>query len=111
MKNGDTSVALGTMGDTGHFIGTNYQPHWFDHFQLYDLETDPNEQINLSGKKEYKEIEDKMKTKLQKYLDGIDHEFSLEKKPFYETELYKNLVGEAMKKPLPQWLYNEQKPR
>ena len=111
MKNGDVNVALGTMGDTGHFIGSAYQPHWFDHFQLYDLETDPNEQINLAGKKEHKEIEEKMKTKLQNYLNSIEHEFSLDKNPFYETELYKKLVSEAMKKPLPQWLYNEQKPR
>ena len=111
MKNGDVSVALGTMGDLGHFIGPNYQPHWFDHFQLYDLENDPTEQINLAGKSEYKEIETEMKAKLQKYLDNISHEYSLDKNPFYETELYKNLIKESMKKGLPQWLHDEQKPR
>ena len=48
--------------------------------------------------KNYKEIEEKMKTKLQNYLNSIEHEFSLDKNPFYETELYKKLVSEAMKK-------------
>ncbi len=111
MKNGDVSVALGTMGDLGHFIGPYYQPNWFDHFQLYDLENDPNEQINLAGQEEFKEIENKMKKKLQSYLDDIPHKFSLEKNPFYETELYKNLVTDTMKKELPQWLHDEQTPR
>ncbi len=111
MKNGDVSVALGTMGDLGHFIGPNYQPHWFDHFQLYDLENDPTEQINLAGKEDFKEIEAEMKARLQNRLDSIDNEFSLEKKTFYETELYKNLIKESMKKGLPQWLHDEQAPR
>ena len=49
---------------SGTYIFTSQRPI----FELYDLEKDPDEFINLSGKEEYREVEHQMKSVLHKWM-------------------------------------------
>jgi arylsulfatase A-like enzyme len=53
------------------------KPGYFDPDQLYDLEADPNEMVNLANDPAYSEILDEMKAELQKYLDTLPGKFGL----------------------------------
>jgi adenine deaminase len=37
-------------------------------FEFFDLQNDPDEFVNLSGKEDYKEIEHKLKTELHRWM-------------------------------------------
>ena len=52
-------------------------PGYFDADQLYNLDTDPDEQRNLAGNPEYSEVLVEMKKELQKYLDDLPGKFEL----------------------------------
>ncbi len=50
---------------------------FFDPDQLYDLEADPIEEINLAGDAEYEKVLEEMKAEMQKYLDDLPGKFEL----------------------------------
>jgi arylsulfatase A-like enzyme len=52
-------------------------PGYFDPDQLYDLEADPGEKVNLAGNPEYGEVLIEMKAVLQEYLDVLPGKFDL----------------------------------
>lgn len=50
-------------------------PHFFDFDQLYDLNTDPFEQVNLIGHPEYAGIAEELKARLREHLATLPHAF------------------------------------
>jgi len=52
-------------------------PGYFDPDQLYDLESDPGELINLARDPEYREILEEMKSELKGYLDMLPGNFDI----------------------------------
>jgi arylsulfatase A-like enzyme len=111
MRNGKVDRILGTMGNLHDFrVGVYYQPNWYDPDQLYDLESDPTEQNNLAADPAFAGVLKTMQAKLEKYLVQFDHPFSLELDPFYQSETFKKLVGDARRQPLSPWTLNERRP-
>jgi arylsulfatase A-like enzyme len=50
-------------------------PHYFDVDQLYNLEEDPNEKVNLAGDPQYAGILEEMKHELGNYLSTLPGQF------------------------------------
>lgn len=50
-------------------------PHFFDYDQLYNLEVDPFEQVNLADYPKYREVLEAMKSKLEFQLQAMPHAF------------------------------------
>lgn len=53
-------------------------PGYFDPDQLYDLEADPGELVNLAGNPEYQTVLDDMKNELQKYIEKLPGTFKID---------------------------------
>ncbi len=51
------------------------RPGYFDADQLYDLEADPGEEVNLAGDPDYQEILGKMKEELKGYTKSLPGRF------------------------------------
>lgn len=52
-------------------------PGYFDTDQLYDLENDPGERVNLADNPEYAKKLEKLKAELQSYIDDLPGDFAL----------------------------------
>lgn len=52
-------------------------PGYFDRDQLYNLDDDPQEKVNLANKPEYRQVLREMKQELQEYLDQLPGTFEL----------------------------------
>ncbi len=52
-------------------------PGYFDPDQLYDLEKDPNEQVNLANDPAYADVLADMKAELEKYIEMLPGKFDL----------------------------------
>lgn len=72
-------------------------PHYFDPDQLYDTEADPDAQHNLADDPAYAEVLERMKSRLQRYLDTFKHPFDLEVPAFMKTARYRELCDETRK--------------
>lgn len=79
-------------------ISMQYYNGYFAPDQLYDLEADPNEQINLAKDPKYAEILKEMKARLQKYLDRSDYPYDLSDTAFMESEVFRELAKETLRK-------------
>jgi arylsulfatase A-like enzyme len=66
-------------GDAEHPATKRY-PYYADADQLYDLESDPNEQLNLANDPDYQEVLDEMKKELSSYCKTIPGNFGEFKK-------------------------------
>ncbi|MCF8226035.1 MAG: sulfatase-like hydrolase/transferase [Bacteroidales bacterium] len=64
-------------GGTAEHQSYGKYPGYFDPDQLYDLEKDPDEQVNLAGDPEYKEVLEDMKNELQKYVEMLPGKFEI----------------------------------
>ena len=53
------------------------RPGYFDPDQLYDLEADPGEQVNLAGNPDYREVLEKMKDLLRSYTGMLPGKFEI----------------------------------
>ena len=85
-------------------ISLMYYPAYFDPDQLYDLENDPYEQVNLAGDPQYAEILEEMKGILNEYTTSIGFPYPLEDTGFGQTEAYKKLVEKSVNiKNTPGW--------
>ncbi len=73
-----------------------YYPHYFDADQLYDLEKDPYEQVNLARDPAYAGVLAEMKGILQNYVSSIGAPFDLNDTEFAETEAYKKVVKQSV---------------
>ncbi|NLR93950.1 sulfatase family protein [Flammeovirga agarivorans] len=60
-------------------------PAYFEPDQLYDLENDPDEQVNLANKEEYKAVLADMKKELQVYIDDLPGGFAEFKRDEFEN--------------------------
>jgi arylsulfatase A-like enzyme len=58
-------------GEDNQWPAMEKYPAYFDADQLYDLSKDPDEQHNLAYDPAYKQVLDKMKAELKKYLDRL----------------------------------------
>jgi arylsulfatase A-like enzyme len=64
-------------------------PHYFAPDQLYDLENDPEEKVNLVGEPAHASVLAEMRERLGKYLSTFDAPFDLEAvDPFLLSEAY-----------------------
>lgn len=52
-------------------------PGYFDPDQLYDLEADPGELVNLANDPEYNEILEEMKETLRSYTNNLPGKFKI----------------------------------
>ena len=62
-------------GGDAEFPATRRYPYYADRNQLYDLEKDPTEQVNLYGKPGYEKVTEEMQDELKKYLNTIPGKF------------------------------------
>lgn len=71
--------------------------HYFDPDQLYNLNRDPGEQINLAGEEEYQEKLAEMKKKLAEITNDFDHPFDIEDSvdPFFYTKKFEQMCKNA----------------
>lgn len=56
----------------------NAFPHYYDADQLYDIATDPKEQVNLFGSPEYKNQQEALQTLLESYLVTLPGDFPMD---------------------------------
>lgn len=83
MLDGDRREHLfGEFGETGHASrmvrDTRFKLIWYpvgNHFQLFDMENDPNEMVDLSGASEFTEHLDRLKAILHANLYGSDEKW------------------------------------
>ena len=53
------------------------KPGYFDPDQLYDIDADPDEMVNLANRPEYKDKLKELKSELQKYIENLPGKFDL----------------------------------
>ena len=71
----------------------NCYPGYFDPDQLYDLESDLYEQVNLYPSMEGSEVVEALKAALGSHLKSFGHPFSLDPVPFMQSKEYIGLTG------------------
>lgn len=64
-------------GGMAEHLSYGTRPGYFDPDQLYDLDSDPDEQVNLANDPKYSEILAEMQAELQKYIDILPGVFDL----------------------------------
>ena len=78
------AIRNGTLGRPPYHMDTSFDlqitamkrhPGYFDADQLYDLENDPDEQVNLAKDPKYAKVVDQMKARLREYLATFPHPF------------------------------------
>ena len=62
-------------GGDAEYPSTQRYKHYYDTDQLYDLRTDPGEQVNLFGDERYKQITKEMQEALKTYLSTLPGKF------------------------------------
>ncbi|MFW5870467.1 MAG: sulfatase, partial [Candidatus Sumerlaeota bacterium] len=98
MKNNPEGNAMSMSGKFGPDYPMHKHPHYFDPDQLYDLQADPDERVNLAENSEYAEVLADMKARLQEYLDTFPEPFDLDHiDPFVKTNAYRRLVENILK--------------
>ena len=100
MKSGklDAITHLGTPLHGHAYIAAEYQPGYFDADQLYDLSSDPWEQVNLAGDPEYGKILADMKMTLEKELRTFSHPYDLDDTSFEDMEVYRKLSQKTLER-------------
>jgi len=102
----DKAIALrGKVTDEPCFLR---YPHLLVPDQLYDLENDPDEQVNLAGQPEYAERLKEMQDELWSILETFDHPFVREVNDFYYSEKFDLLREEARKIDMEQFYWYNQ---
>ena len=96
MKSGHVSQAYNHSGRPRAQTAMRNYPHYFAPDQLYDLENDPGEQVNLATGPEYAQRLAEMQALLITYLDRFEHAFPLEVDPFLTSKAYQELVEAAL---------------
>jgi arylsulfatase A-like enzyme len=77
-------------------IAMNGFPCYFDQDQVYNLEDDPYEQVNLYDQMRESEELKVLITALESHLETFDHPFDLTQIPFLETAEYRKLTDKNM---------------
>jgi arylsulfatase A-like enzyme len=96
MRSGERDTAVNLVGEfkQAHSqIAMQYYPHYFAPDQLYDLETDPYEQINLVDDPGSAEMLNRLKHALSDHLATIPRDFDTGPVPFMESEAYRRLAA------------------
>ncbi len=97
MKGGAVDRAYNMAGKAGPDFPMRMHPHYFDADQLYDLQSDPGELVNLAAYPEYADVLADMQARLQRYLNRFDAPFDLDGvDPFLATEAYRDLVTASL---------------
>ena len=95
MKNGKISQAVSLRGAVTDEPCFDRYPGYFETDQLYNLETDPEEQNNLAYDPQYSAQMNLMQDRLWDILQTFDHPFPREVDSFYTTGAYKALAEKA----------------
>lgn len=97
MKNGQTTKALNITGKQAFTMPLfKFYPQYFDTDQLYDIATDPDEQMNLANDATLSDTVQMLKQKLQKYTFSFRHPFDvMNTNEYFQSEAYKELVKKS----------------
>lgn len=96
MKNNRVSRAWSIKGMLSDEPCIFRYPHYFDADQLYNLEEDPDEQVNLAYDAEYDGIVLQMQETLKNYTATFRNVFEIkEPDPFYTSSEYRELAEKA----------------
>lgn len=74
-------------------LNAPFKPGYFDADQLYDLESDPFERVNLAYHPAYREKVKEMKGELEKIVKTFERPFPVKTPAFMESEKYAELVA------------------
>jgi len=97
MKSGKTELALGHLGRPGG-QGAAYHQCYYDADQLYEIQQDRGEQMNLVDHPDYADVLAEMKGHLQRFTEAFEHPYPLEPDPFQRTEQFRGLVRAAQER-------------
>ena len=92
MRDGEVDQAANTQGRFKIDRGDQEHAAAYDPEQLYDLRTDPEEQLNLADRPEYAEVLAEMKGRLRTLLDTLERPYPGEPDPYLLSEDYRRLV-------------------
>lgn len=96
IKAGDTIYNI--MGDQRHQPTLTRYPHLLASDQLYDLATDPGEQVNLFDNKKLIQKRYELQSKLTEYLGSFTNPFPLTNTdPVYSSPMYQEMQKNARK--------------
>lgn len=73
-------------------IASKYHDGYFDADQLYDLENDPWEQVNLAYLPEYKNTLDSLRSILTDFCSSYNHPYPIDNDGYMQTEGYRKAV-------------------
>ena len=96
LKNAEVGRAYNMQGRPSGDYSMHLHPEFWDHDQLYDLENDPAERINLWNSPKLKDVQADMVQRLRKQLDTFDHPFPEQEDPFVQTDAYWQLAANTM---------------
>lgn len=87
---------LNRPGQSHASITLMYYPEYFAPDQLYNLQNDPYEQVNLASDPEHSETLKEMRQIMNHYTQSIGSVFPLEDTGFANTQAYKKLVERSV---------------
>lgn len=93
LKNGDSKTKLG-LGLLFDGLNAPFIPDYFASDQLYDLHTDPFEQVNLIDDPSRKDVVADLKAQLKEITDSMPRPFPSRHHPFRDTDEYRRLLRE-----------------
>lgn len=96
LKNGTLEKALNMQGKPGGDYSMHLHPEFWDHDQLYDLDHDPAERINLWNSPHLKEVQADMVVRLRRHLDSFEHPFPDSEDGFIKSDAYWQLAANTM---------------
>lgn len=94
---------LARFPSSGGDLTAYYQTAYYDADQLYEIQQDRGENINLAGHPDYAEVLTEMKARLRRHLDTLPHLFPEEPDPAQTDPRYREAVNRS-RRPHPSML-------
>ncbi len=114
MQSGNQALALdymNSMANATHYAAY-FHPNYFAADQLYNIEADPHEQLNLVNDPACADVLTDLKQRLRVHLDSFDHPFPEEAHPFHLSDEFAQLVTARRNQIMqPSWMAPEEQPR
>lgn len=91
LESGEADKAYDHMGNFHHLslLSIKHKKHYWDYDQLYDLDSDPDEEHNLAFDPAFADVLADMRSRLRRHLGTMHYDFDLEDTAFFETETFK----------------------
>lgn len=92
MRAGKVDSAYAWVRGTGGEYAMHLYPHYFDADQLYDLENDPREQLNIATDPAARAVLADLRDRLARYLGQFAHPYPLDADPFQHSAAFRQLT-------------------